>query len=448
MSSALIMVVYSKLRNRQNEQVRELRFSDKRLPQYPHEKLGKGNKPSIQLIRVYKDLDSAREDVADRLSKGSLTAKHAAHYLYLVFSKVEYELEEDWETYGITLGKKGDKVTINNLVDWELTGTATDGQSSQVKEEDDPWLCVLAAGHLRLAAARVWQTYQTSVQTTLLAMARSVNPGNAPIAFQVSAELDTFDSNQSLIGVCAAIDMISNKFPGSNEDLSKVKISTLVTRYKDCTVFSSISGLSRFLGISVDDVVKWIFDSSVASELDALLNDKEEFGDPNSYFPYQSSLGIVSKSYYSASSCPNLHFWLHTIGSLLGYERSQSARLVKGTSELSVGKAAFLATLAFADNSELALAYTESQVQTVDQLNAEIRKEVEEVKGFEDDTDTDGGETSERDLPKTPEAYLKSYKLAGGQFSPAGKKWLVGRIAMIKNPRKGTIGERMGSMTI
>ncbi|CAH0730443.1 unnamed protein product, partial [Brenthis ino] len=66
----------------------------------------------------------------------------------------------------------------------------------------------------------------------------------------------------------------------------------------------------------------------MADEILRITRAGQETGNPYSYFPYQSDLGLVRRSPYSSNANPYLFTWIHIIGSILGHKRSQNARFI------------------------------------------------------------------------------------------------------------------------
>ena len=58
------------------------------------------------------------------------------------------------------------------------------------------------------------------------------------------------------------------------------------------------------------------------------MKSSEEFNRSDSYFAYQSDIGLVQKTYYSATKNPHTYFFIHGIGTLIHTQRSKNAAFV------------------------------------------------------------------------------------------------------------------------
>ncbi|CAN8016386.1 unnamed protein product [Ixodes persulcatus] len=126
------------------------------------------------------------------------------------------------------------------------------------------------------------------------------------------------------MAMVAAIDMFLYRFP--TNQYATVRVGTMASRYKDCSVFTSLCSTVSAVSIPVEELYRWIYVREVAKEAFEMLQDSEEMDDEYSYAAYLSDLKLVTKSPYSAVANPRLHSWLHCLGSLLLAERSLNAR--------------------------------------------------------------------------------------------------------------------------
>lgn len=103
----------------------------------------------------------------------------------------------------------------------------------------------------------------------------------------------------------------------------------------------------------------------------------------DSYFPYQSDIGLVTKSAYLSNANPYLFTWIHILGTLLGHRRSQNARFIFEGSYADVTLNAVLIAWVYARGGELTPQFektgqdygkdiiTASEEEKDDQLTAE-----------------------------------------------------------------------------
>lgn len=84
----------------------------------------------------------------------------------------------------------------------------------------------------------------------------------------------------------------------------------------------------RILNINASDLMDWVFIKTMGDEVLQITFDGQESGKVDSYFPYQSDMGLVTKLAYSSNANPYLLTWIHILGTLLGHRRSQNARFL------------------------------------------------------------------------------------------------------------------------
>lgn len=167
----------------------------------------------------------------------------------------------------------------------------------------------------------------------------------------VQTMYSSWGHDKGFLKMVAALDMFLYKFK-SHED-SILRMGSLVSRFKDCTALLSFGYAMSILNIEAGALMDWVFIKTMADEILRLSKSGQESGSSNSYFPYQSDLGLISKSAYSSNANSYLFTWIHMIGSLLGHRRSQNARLIFEGSFSDVGLNAVMVVWAFARGGEL-----------------------------------------------------------------------------------------------
>lgn len=120
------------------------------------------------------------------------------------------------------------------------------------------------------------------------------------------------------------------RFP--NHKFATVRVGTIASRYKDCSAFMALGQTLVTIGISIKKLHRWMLVRAMAKEAVEMMRETEELENEYSYSTYLSDLRLVTKSPYSAVSNPLLHFWLHSLGSLLLSERSLNARHLNNNS--------------------------------------------------------------------------------------------------------------------
>ncbi|CAN8019532.1 unnamed protein product, partial [Ixodes persulcatus] len=131
-------------------------------------------------------------------------------------------------------------------------------------------------------------------------------------------------SEPAYMCMVAAMDMFLYRFP--TNPYATVRVGTIASRYKDCSVFTSLGQTIDTAAIPIEELYRWMFVREVAEEAYEMMQYSEELDKEYSYAAYLSDFRLVNKSLYSAVANPRLHSWLHTLGSLLLAEMSLNAR--------------------------------------------------------------------------------------------------------------------------
>lgn len=144
-------------------------------------------------------------------------------------------------------------------------------------------------------------------------------------ALPPSAMYDNWILDESYRKMVAAIDMFLFKFP--NHECAAFRMCTIRSRFKDCAGLLSLGFMSSLLNLETDSVfLNWVFTEKIAEELIKMMIKGNEITNPGSYFPYQSDMGVVKKTYYSTTVNPHTYFVIHAAVTLLSSNRAKNAR--------------------------------------------------------------------------------------------------------------------------
>ncbi|KAJ8674365.1 hypothetical protein QAD02_005627 [Eretmocerus hayati] len=125
-------------------------------------------------------------------------------------------------------------------------------------------------------------------------------------------------------------------------------------QYKDCLAFLSVGLVTKTLGMKKESsLLDWIFTEGLAAEFKQMMKRDQECMKVHSYFPYQADLGLVRRSYYSATKNPQLFFLLHAVGTLLQSTRSKNAVMISDENIVNNSTSAKWIAYIFAKNVEL-----------------------------------------------------------------------------------------------
>ena len=77
------------------------------------------------------------------------------------------------------------------------------------------------------------------------------------------------------------------------------------------------------------DFLPWLWFEEAKNEMWAIMTTPDEIDLEDGYAPWMRGLGLVDRTYYSVSICPNLHWVCHIVGSLAPMKRSFNAKAVE-----------------------------------------------------------------------------------------------------------------------
>ena len=324
-------------------------------PTYPIEwfKAHPGQKPQ-QNISIYAGTyDNWVRVVTEKVKAGTLEVKEARTFLYLSLPLVTGKLNDDWQSYGIKIGSENDLITPGTLATITINTEIKDPTSTVVTAPNIFAVLTLVLGYGRYNHAKGSETSKASmwsrIRTVATAYDQSFSGVPAPSPFRL------FESDSDLLFLYSIYDMFFNKF--ATHEGAKSRVSSLWVRHKDCAALTTLFDLTERWGLqSYVETSHWIFSSAAFEECEKMLQSDDEIRDLYSYFPYASGLHIVTKSYFSASTCKNFFNWAHITGTLENVERSRNAVWLEGTDLVNNVRTALLASFALSGVSKRTVA--------------------------------------------------------------------------------------------
>ncbi|QQP18745.1 putative nucleoprotein [Soybean thrips rhabdo-like virus 1] len=298
--------------------------------QYPSEwfKKNPNCKPPILIPKS----DLSNEDLGSLVSivwtKGETFDEMFEFVVRYVQKNFIATLDEDWLSYGVTIGVKGKDITPLDLLDVsdrpyepeKQKGTKLTSQGEAQK------VCEILSLYRYQNASQSAGDYG---QQILDRLGKVFKEPPFSVKELDSANISTnssWGSTDNFRKLVAAIDMFFNKFP--DHRFAKIKVATLSSRFRDCGGLSAIKFLTGLIGTSTtSEALKYVMDSRAGAEIVRLSNDRGEMILPNSYFPYFRDLALCPKSPYSSSANPAIYNFTYCLGTFLGRTRAFNARL-------------------------------------------------------------------------------------------------------------------------
>lgn len=307
---------------------------------YPSAKfIRDGWKPELKLHTAeITDMQALRGYTYAFAQGGKVGPSIVAQYLYTMMKdKIKDELTEVWTSYKVTLpvGTVRPIDLIAVTVDESLT-PPTIASPTSLSDDDDDYLMLLIMcmyrhahaheKHKEIIASRAnGLLVQAKKDISLMDKIAGVNPNSVHLM-----------GNATIDMLVACIDMFLEKFP--SHPFSKARFGSIVTRFQGCSGYSNLSYLARLLGKeTIGDAAEWFFATQFRLEIKQMVaTSREEWDKKNSYLPYMMCLRLSDKSPFSATNNPALHLLIHTVGTLLGAQRSQHAIMVENISVLPI----------------------------------------------------------------------------------------------------------------
>ena len=307
---------------------------------------------SLQHLIVHElDIDDITKSFKAYIKEGKVPVDIAVSFLYAYAKKyIHTKFDSVWKSYGVTIANKGDTVTPLSVLEIEIS--TTDGSNKlecSIKPEDPHWLAMFALSVYRIGRVQN-DDYKEKLKLKIVGQMKHL--GFTSTNYPADIVFDTWQLNNDCNKLIAAFDMYFCKFP--KHEKSYLRVCTINSRMKDCAALMSLGYITRLLNMQDDsDILDWVFTTQMAEELCNMIQDKEEYNVVDSYFPYQSDLMLVSKTYYSNSKNPQTHLFKHSIGTLSKSGRSRNARHVSDMNSLNIVQNAKIVAYAFATRFEL-----------------------------------------------------------------------------------------------
>ncbi|ALP32031.1 putative nucleoprotein [Tongilchon virus 1] len=257
---------------------------------------------------------------------GSLDARVAVRFLYDEFHLKSGTLNTDWTSFGKAIGARGGAVTIACLLsvtEDEQCPPLVQGANLMSDSEILKYVIMICSVYRIGQISR--EDYRTKISDNVRNLLEPLE-GDDMDPQQYSADFKRWIAYQPYVKMMAAIDMFLQEFPF--HVYSQARVGTIITRFKDCSALISTQAITKCLGLDFVDFAPWIWTSRCAEQFVRVTKGGEEMDNPRSYAMYFMDLGLSSKSPYSASVNPDLHFFYHVIGTCSGLQRSRNARFV------------------------------------------------------------------------------------------------------------------------
>ncbi|AOX47529.1 nucleoprotein [Gata virus] len=283
-------------------------------------------KPQLIIKSMYKNLTLAKNAFANSLRSSAPDLDAGKEFVYLYLKSKPMTNRDKWESYSVLVAEEETDVTVWDLFDTVLRNQTVPTKATVSSEQDisDVGLLVMFCSIYRMGC--IFDSgYMGQVSDRIMTQAVGV-PDDIPKPDALIALVGSWLNDANYLKMIAGIDMFLHRFPKS--EFAQARVGTISSRYKDCASLLSIRFFLHVVGSdNLDDAPAWITYEPIALNLIRMSKIGEEAARGDSYFPYQSDMGLVRKSAYSTVVNPSYFFFVHGVGALLGLERSKNARM-------------------------------------------------------------------------------------------------------------------------
>lgn len=303
----------------------------------------RGQLPPITIIAPPKgsDINTVANAFFNPQDNNLVSIDHINWMMYEVIKDWEGELSAPWESYGRRLSGEGNKVKITGLFELKLqpsTEELPEWYKRCGTEFDAKGAIYSVFAPLRISSK--YQDYNNAIAKRM----KEITPANVKAkswALTIPAsKYATWVNNPTYKRLAAIIDMFLDRFP--NHDHARLRMGTIVTRYKDSSLLNSIPYFHDILGVPGSVMVAWVWHRESASQMLKLLHSDNMISEEYGFSPYGCALDLISKSINSITQNASLHIYIHSVAALCGKTRSMNAHCPESQDHISVMKISLL----------------------------------------------------------------------------------------------------------
>lgn len=403
------------------------------------------DKPSIAVRNYVGDFAAFETHVYNTIVNKTVTVDEAVTYLWYVMGKITGTLDADWISFDVKIGDQGQEITAQST----LRHLVQDGGPHQVRtggaSHKDDWelMTFYLLSPYRLTGA-LRQDYKSVLARRYINIAnggKSIDGQCSIIDF--TSTRGSWDQDADYSKAVAGLDMFLSRFP--NNKHAKLRIGSIISRLRDCMGLSNLGTLAGLIQTEIKLSLQWIWCPKVADDIDRLTKVGEEIDIHRSYMQYYAAMKLGNKSPYSATVNSALHIFTHTVGCIIGKDRSINAKMVSSDSLMDAVLNGFLVGYAVMTRRT-----TEAQFYEPGDAKFARREVQGAVLGSDDEDDGEAAavEAAQKKEPytKEPGDWYTYYGQFGCKMPPHVMIVVYNRLRNIPNPREGTVGAYLQKM--
>lgn len=298
-------------------------------------------KPPITIVMQDDHPDDIAAAIVSSNSGNRVNADAINFMIYKQLEQIKATLPENWESFGVEIGKKGDIITPLSLLEVNIS-SGDSNPKAKLPSKTRP--CTARLAMYYIFAPMCLDTPHERQRNALAAKMAAAVPVGQKIRSvshkDVAMLYCAMTNNSTYARMASALDMFMERFP--DHAGYKMRVGTECTRYMHSAANFLIPHFSALLGVSgKSEILNWILALDAKRDAEKLFDPLNAVDDPYSYSPYGVSMGLVSKSIAAIKHNTDLHVYVHTVGAILGNERSRKAKMLKDCSTVPV-KMAFV----------------------------------------------------------------------------------------------------------
>lgn len=282
-------------------------------PVYPSTYFQNEVKPkAVVKLKKTGTIEKYRMMVMSAIIKDQSAIEVGTTFLVLLMKQKPFRLEKDWMSFKTKIGSAGELINIEAITDI----TYVDAEHNFVEEPEATKELDQALALFLLLMYRFGNiTNETYLDKLLNNFAIKVElTNNLKSKLRSHTKMaKSYIANSDFCKIVASIDMFLYHFP--KHEYQDFRIGSISVRHKDCAALQSITYFKSQHGITVPRFARWLWVTCLATEFCRIFKEGNEIDQPGSYMPYFMELKLSTKSPYSTTMNPNIHYFIHCVGS-------------------------------------------------------------------------------------------------------------------------------------
>lgn len=260
-------------------------------------------------------------------------------------SLMRHTLAEDWVSFGVVIGYKGDSITPLNLLRIQVMPGAnlvkqnsgdTPGELIWDGQRHSAMIALCGLNRVSNASNEAYRKNLADRLSKLTATGGSI----VSAAALGSKVMESVVMSKPYRVLCSAIDMYLHYT--KDTELNVLRAGTIGTRYSAMVAAPIICSLTENHE-RLMDFLRWCKETEVKKEVARMLDaENEELDHEHSYTFYAISMGIITSSLWTSSANPNFLWFYHAVHALLGSDRSKNARMTDIHDPTALARSALL----------------------------------------------------------------------------------------------------------